>query len=195
MATVKKLSMIAIGATFLALGTSIAAEGATIGGQLFSTGEDVFVEVLTPLTVGYTSNLSLYEPKNQYIGTNWEVGKIVNLGNFPRGLELIFGIYVQNSGDTFIMGPGSRNGDGIPHARVNFIAPEIADVGFEDLSGGEDWDFDDNNFRFSGGISQNVPEPVPEPTTVLGTLAFGAVVSSWRMKRKQQQKVLNSTVA
>jgi hypothetical protein len=37
-------------------------------------------------------------------------------------------------------------------------------------------------------------EPVPEPTTVLGTLAFGAVVSSWRMKRKQQQKVLNSTV-
>ncbi|XZO00976.1 MAG: PEP-CTERM sorting domain-containing protein [Microcoleus sp.] len=38
-------------------------------------------------------------------------------------------------------------------------------------------------------------EPVPEPTTVLGTLAFGAVVSSWRMKRKQQQKVLNSTVA
>ncbi|XZN90923.1 MAG: alpha/beta hydrolase [Microcoleus sp.] len=39
------------------------------------------------------------------------------------------------------------------------------------------------------------PESVPEPTTVLGTLAFGAVVSSWRMKRKQQQKVLNSTVA
>jgi hypothetical protein len=39
-----------------------------------------------------------------------------------------------------------------------------------------------------------VAEPVPEPTTVLGTLAFGAVVSSWRMKRKQQQKVLNSTI-
>lgn len=38
------------------------------------------------------------------------------------------------------------------------------------------------------------PESVPEPTTVLGTLAFGAVISRWRMKRKQQQKVLNSTV-
>ncbi|WP_293302271.1 MULTISPECIES: alpha/beta hydrolase [unclassified Microcoleus] len=39
------------------------------------------------------------------------------------------------------------------------------------------------------------PESVPEPTTVLGTLAFGAVISRWRMKRKQQQKVLNSTVS
>ncbi|MGL5060678.1 MAG: Npun_F0296 family exosortase-dependent surface protein [Microcoleus sp.] len=39
-----------------------------------------------------------------------------------------------------------------------------------------------------------IAEPVPEPTTVLGSLAFGAVVSSWRMKRKQQQKVVNSTV-
>ncbi|MEG5050658.1 MULTISPECIES: alpha/beta hydrolase [unclassified Microcoleus] len=39
------------------------------------------------------------------------------------------------------------------------------------------------------------PESVPEPTTVLGTLAFGAVVTRWRMKHKQQQKVWNSTVA
>jgi hypothetical protein len=39
-----------------------------------------------------------------------------------------------------------------------------------------------------------VAEPVPEPTTVLSTFAFGAVISSWRMKRKQQHKILNSTV-
>ncbi|WP_293341852.1 MULTISPECIES: alpha/beta hydrolase [unclassified Microcoleus] len=165
-----------------------------VGGQLFSTGEDVFVEVLRPITARYTSHLSLYQPKKQYIATNWEVGKKINLGSFSRGIELIFGIYVQNSRNTFIMGPGSRNGDGLPHARVNFIAPEIADVGFEDLWGGGDWDFNDHNFRFSGGISDSVPEPVPEPTTVLGSLAFGAVVSRWRMKRKQQQKVVNSTV-
>ncbi|MEG4318588.1 MULTISPECIES: LamG domain-containing protein [unclassified Microcoleus] len=40
-------------------------------------------------------------------------------------------------------------------------------------------------------VSVEPSEPVPEPTTVLSTLAFGAVISSWRMKRKQQQKVLN----
>ncbi|MEG4605087.1 PEP-CTERM sorting domain-containing protein [Microcoleus sp. F6_B6] len=43
----------------------------------------------------------------------------------------------------------------------------------------------------SDNHSYRVAEPVPEPTTVLGTLAFGAVVSSWRRKGKQQQKVLN----
>jgi hypothetical protein len=49
---------------------------------------------------------------------------------------------------------------------------------------------------YSGTIDVIPPsEPVPEPTTVLGTLAFGAVISRWRVKYKQQQKVLNSTVS
>jgi len=49
---------------------------------------------------------------------------------------------------------------------------------------------------YSGTINIIPPsEPVPEPTTVLGTLAFGAVISRWRVKHKQQQKVLNSTVS
>lgn len=54
---------------------------------------------------------------------------------------------------------------------------------------------------FAGATSPSVvvpvepSEPVPEPTTVLGTLAFGAVISSWRVKRKHQQKVLNSIVS
>jgi hypothetical protein len=49
---------------------------------------------------------------------------------------------------------------------------------------------------YSGTIDIIPPsEPVPEPTTVLGTLAFGAVISRWRVKQKQQQKVLNSTVS
>jgi len=49
---------------------------------------------------------------------------------------------------------------------------------------------------YSGTIDIILPsEPVPEPATVLGTLAFGAVISRWRVKHKQQQKVLNSTVS
>ena len=39
------------------------------------------------------------------------------------------------------------------------------------------------------------PESVPEPTNILGTLAFGAVIFRWRVKRKQQQKVLTSIVS
>jgi hypothetical protein len=37
-------------------------------------------------------------------------------------------------------------------------------------------------------------EPVPEPATILGTLAFGTFAARWRIKRKQQEKSLHSTV-
>jgi hypothetical protein len=39
-----------------------------------------------------------------------------------------------------------------------------------------------------------VAESVPEPTTILGTLAFGTFAARWRIKRKQQEKSLNSTI-
>ncbi len=53
------------------------------------------------------------------------------------------------------MGPGERNPDGIPHAAVEFIAEGEAIVGFEDLYGGGDRDYDDVVFIFRGSI---VPE-------------------------------------
>jgi hypothetical protein len=201
MSAVNKLSMVAIGATFLTLGTSIAAEAATIGGQLFSTGGEISVQVL-PASAGLTSELSLYFPgPQQFIATNREVGKTVNLGTFAAGIELIFGIFTQgrrsSDRNTFLMGSGARNPDGLAHAAVNFLSPGVAIVGFEDRLGGGDLDYDDNSFLFQGGIADtpSAPEPVPEPTTIFGTLAFGAVVTRWRMKRKVQQKVLNSTVS
>jgi hypothetical protein len=56
--------------------------------------------------------------------------------------------------------------------------------------------YPNNTGAYSGTVDIIPPsEPVPEPTTVLGTLAFGAVISRWRVKRKQQQKVPNSTVS
>lgn len=33
------------------------------------------------------------------------------------------------------------------------------------------------------------PQPIPEPSSVLGTLAFGALGAGWMLKRKRQQKV------
>jgi hypothetical protein len=40
------------------------------------------------------------------LATNRDVGTVVQLGIFPAGVELIFGIKVLNTGDTFKMGPG-----------------------------------------------------------------------------------------
>lgn len=280
MTTINKLLMATTGATFFALGNVSNVQAGTLGGQIFSTGGDVWVQVIgaAPDTA-FTSDLYLYSPRSQYIGTNWQGGTVMNLGSFPVGQELIFGIYVRDTGNTFQMGPGGRNPDGSPHAIVDFVSSGVANVRFEDLAAWEDsdWNYADNFFQFRGGIASAPPRPpiitsltkdltvltntlfnfaatatdpdpgdiltfnwdfnndglyddftgssgqwlfdrsgdypvklrvtdryglyadgsfnvkaVPEPTSSgLGLLAFGAFVAS-RIKRKQQQKVLNS---
>lgn len=124
-----------------------------LGGRLYGTGGNVVVEVLPP-TASFTSELHLVSPgPDRFIALNHDVGTIVNLGSFPAGVELIFSCYVRNTGQTFFTGPASRNPDGILHAALNVIGAGVANVGFEDLFGGGDRDYDDNNFQFRGGIS------------------------------------------
>lgn len=152
------------------------ASAVVLGGQLFSTGGDVTVEVL-PASAGYTSELHLFSPAYGFIALNNNVGYTTNIGSFPIGDELIFGIYVQNTGDTFYMGPGSRNPDGIEHAALDFLGGGVANVGFEDLFGGGDHDYDDNVFQFRGGIAPEPGNPIPEPTTMalIGTSFLGTL--------------------
>jgi len=45
------------------------------------------------------------------------------------------------------------------------------------------------------GGTQGKIEEAPEPTTVFGTLAFGALAARWRSKGKRQQKSVNSNVS
>ena len=152
-------------------------DAAVLGGQLFSTGQPVEVQVL-PASAGFTSELWLFEPgPARKLATNRDVGLVVQVGTFPVGVELVFGIKVLNTGDTFKMGPGDRNPDGIPHAVVNFLEAGKAQVGFEDLFGGGDRDYNDNMFEFRGGI---VEQPPSGPTANAGpdqTVDEGAVVT------------------
>lgn len=65
-----------------------------LGGQLFSTGSSVEIEVL-PASAGLTSQLFLLEPEEIFIATNREQGKVVEIGPFENGVELLFGIRVN----------------------------------------------------------------------------------------------------
>ncbi len=64
------------------------------------------------------------------------VGSQKNLGSFPVGTELMFRLFVHNTGYHYFTGPGTRNPDGKPHARVqeNWLPLETL-VSFEDLFG------------------------------------------------------------
>lgn len=134
--------------------------GSVLGGQLYSTGTEVTIEVL-PATAALQSTLFLLEPEEVRIATNRDVGSVVTVGPYEAGSELLFGIRV--SGQEYRMGPADRNPDGIVHARVEFLDHGCAIVGFEDLFGGGDRDYDDNRFRFCGGIASEPPAPEPEP--------------------------------
>jgi len=62
------------------------------------------------------------------------------------------------------MGSGYQNPDGIAHASVDYVYTHVAVIGFEDLFGGGDFDYNDVKIRVAGdiGISQ-----VPEPSALL----------------------------
>ncbi|NHA67339.1 RHS repeat-associated core domain-containing protein [Phycicoccus flavus] len=145
-----------------------------LGGRLYSTGAPVTVEVL-PASAGYTSTLHLYDPEVVRIATNRDVGTVVPVGPYQAGAELVFGIDV--AGHQFRTGPGTRNPDGIEHAVVDFDTEGCALVGFEDLFGGGDRDYDDNRFKFCGGITDDpdqkpqdppTPDPVSPPKAAAG---------------------------
>jgi hypothetical protein len=158
--------------TITALATLAVAQGAAaqstpagpagLGDQLFSTGGDITIEV-RPATAALVSELRLFAPDGSFtsIATNKQVGKVVTLPARPKNEELVFGIFIASqSNTTFKMGPADRNPDKLAHAVVLKTGERQYDVGFEDLLNGGDRDYDDNTFRFSGGLAPN-RSPVP----------------------------------
>jgi hypothetical protein len=180
-----------------------------IGQQLYATGGDVIAQFMGH-TAGFTNELYLFSAGDLsnplavtgavgslgqgliFVNQTSPVGSQVNLGSFAAGTELVFGIYVQNTQTLFLMGPGSRNPDGIPHGAVDnglppqfppygAIPPGFVGVGFEDLFGGGDLDYDDLGFAFSNVRVTQTPEP--------GTLSLLALGLAGIVARRMRQRV------
>src|SRR5439155_1681642 len=91
------------------------AKGIEFGGKLFATGDEIEIQVL-PATAVFTTELRLYAPApEQLVGTNRDVGKVFKIGKFPRGTELVFGIFVRNNKKTYLIGSGAKNPDFLVH--------------------------------------------------------------------------------
>ncbi len=136
-------------------------------------------------TADYTNELYLYMPSTGlgviFNNHTTPIGTTFDLGSFAAGTELVFAIYVLNTGDTFYSGDASRNSDGLAHAVVDTeYTADAAYVGFEDLLGGGDMDYDDVMFSFTN-VSVDLPEPTPLALLLAGV--FGLAVRRSKMCR------------
>lgn len=130
--------------------------GFVLGGQLFSGGNCEIKVTVLPATAGFTSELQVFRADGTVFHDtnllNYQFGATDTFNGPPAGEELVFGIVVQNTGYTYKMGPASRNPDSVFHAAVKDNGDGSFSVGFEDIYGGGDADYNDNVFKFEGCI-------------------------------------------
>lgn len=104
------------------------------------------------------------------------VGSTVDLGNFSAGTELVFRLFVNNTGYSYFTGPASRNPDGQIHARVQSNwEPGTTLVSFEDLYNGP-FNFNDLSFSFTNTMAGGVPEPSTWLLMIAGLGLVGGVL-------------------
>jgi len=119
------------------------------------------------------------------------IGTTFDLGTFTAGTELVFRLHAEWS--KYLIGPArdyftgaaSRNPDGIAHAKVDGeYALNTSYVGFEDLYGGGDLDYDDLKFSFTNTRAETLPEPAT--FLLLGT-GLGVMALTRRLRRAKAE--------
>lgn len=125
--------------------------------RIFTTDSTTVVSITFYASdTDYDDDLYLDSPSMTWLGASHLTtpGTVTNVGPFAVDSELIFGLQVANTGDHWQSGPGSRNADGVIHVAVTYEGACSWLIGFEDLYGGGDLDYNDVVLRVQGMLRQ-----------------------------------------
>ena len=141
-----------------------------------ATAGEVVVTFLSK-TAKYSNDLYLQGSPNIILNNQTAIsGQQFSLGSFEAGKELVFRMFVSNTGRSFYNGLASNNLDNTLHAAYKVKPNNSVIVGFEDIFRGGDRDYDDLVFSLSNvKVGQFIPTPVPEPETYV-MMAAGLLV-------------------
>jgi hypothetical protein len=156
-AVASKLSAATTSPVYTAAGAQSSAPAATENPLSFVTkGGEVSVDILSSDS-GYENKIYWSDDNfatRHYLGIDNQIGS-VTLGAFAAGTRIEFGIE-NGVGQFFRAGPGSSNSDGFEHAQVTQTSVGMH-VGFEDLWGGGDRDFNDVIISVREAPTQQAP--------------------------------------
>ena len=158
-----------------------------LGGQILVAEAGDVTATFLGSDAAFFNSLYLDSPDGQdekIFDKDTALGSTIDLGAFTADTELMFRLDVYDTGFSYFTGDGSRNPDGVPHAEAITTFDEISgqyitEIGFEDLYGGGDEDYNDFMFRVSNTID---PVGVPEPP-VLALLIMGVVGMGFARRR------------
>jgi hypothetical protein len=118
-------------------------------------------------------------------------GALLSLGIIPANTPLPFRLQVTTLPNNWYVGPAASNADGNIHSAISRWAKDGAIgqdgylVGFEDLPGESDFDYNDFEFVVSG-VTDN---PVPEPATFVLFGSALVAVGVVQLRRKRQRSL------
>ena len=157
--------------------------------ELFASGGEVYVTDLEPTGAAYSEDLFVASPANGFgLFMNDHTtpnGTTYDLGSYPAGTEIEFGLYVYDTGNTWYDGPAGRNADGVVHAYMVNNYEGLGNttyVGFEDLAAPvADFNYVDEVYAFTG-----VSASVPDATSALSL--FGMAMTAMACFGRRFQK-------